>query len=82
MQMRSGVIGYPVLQFDGQRQLTGVGEVVETLTPVVASEWTIASWLTSEQPALDGKLPIDCLRKGQVEPVIAAARHMAAALEQ
>lgn len=80
LDMRNGAIGYPAFQFDGRRQQTGVSEIVNTLAPVVATSWTIASWLTSAQADFDGIRPIDALRDGRVEEVVALARRVARVL--
>ncbi len=75
-----GQVGYPAFQFDGRRQVPGVGDVVEALVPVTTSTWTIASWLTSPQRDLGQRSPIDALRQGDVGPVLDAAMAFAAAL--
>lgn len=80
LTMRNGDIGYPVFQFDGRRQLPGVGEIVALLAPLVATPWTVASWLTSPQPTLEGARPLDLLADGQVEEAVAAAHRLATAL--
>lgn len=80
LEMRNGEVGYPAFQFDGRRQLPGVADVVAVLGPVVATSWTIASWLASPQPRLDGTRPLDLLAGGQVDAVVSAARGFAAAL--
>ena len=80
LEMRDGEIGYPIFQFDGRRKLPGIREAVETLGPVTASNWTIASWLTSPSATLDGRKPIQALRDGHIEAVTAAARQAAEAL--
>lgn len=80
LELRSGQLGYPVFQFDGRRILPGIREVVATLTPAMATTWTIASWLTSPQPSLDGDRPLDRLRAGDVTPVAAAAARAARAM--
>lgn len=80
LEMRSGEIGYPVFQFDGRRQLGGVRNVVRTLSPAVTDAWTTASWLTSPQPELDDRTPLDALRAGERDPVLALAGGFAAAL--
>ncbi|MBW3576871.1 MAG: DUF2384 domain-containing protein [Actinobacteria bacterium] len=80
LELRSGQVGYPVFQFDGRRVLPGVREVVETLTPSVATSWTIASWLSSPQPSWDGARPLDQLRAGRIEEVLAASRRVARTL--
>lgn len=80
LEMRDGTVGYPVFQFDGRRVLPGVRDVVEALSPVVATPWTIASWLTSPHDYLDGARPIDALRAGRVHEVATLARRAAQAL--
>jgi len=80
LEMRDGEIGYPVFQFDGRRVLPGIRAVIGILGPVVASPWTIASWLTSASSILDGRTPIQALRDGHIEAVTAAARQAAEAL--
>lgn len=57
--------------------LPGIREVADTLIPAVASAWTIASWLTSPQPSLNGAAPLERLRAGGVDVVLAAARRTA-----
>jgi hypothetical protein len=79
LELRSGEIGYPVMQFDGRRQLPGLGPVIRALDPVVASPWTSASWLTSPNSTLGGHTPIVALRGGRVDEVLRAARQYAAA---
>lgn len=79
LQLRDGQIGYPTFQFDGRRLLPGVREVVDVLTPVVATSWTVASWLTSPQPTLDGHRPVDLLRDGQTARIVDEARRVAKA---
>jgi hypothetical protein len=77
LTLRDGQLGYPVFQFDGRRLLPGIRDIVQLLAPVVASPWTIASWLTSEQPSLGERRPLDRLRAGDTEAVLAEARRMA-----
>ena len=80
LEMRDGEIGYPVFQFDGRRKLPGIREVIGILGPVVASPWTLASWLTSPNSDLDNRAPVQALRNGNTETVTAAARQTAEAL--
>lgn len=82
LELRSGEIGYPVFQFDGQRTLPGLRQAVKLLAPAVATTWTTASWLTSPQPDLDERRPVDLLRDGQVDAVLAAARRTARAMRR
>lgn len=77
LEMRNGALGYPAFQFDGRRQQAGVREVVTVLSSVVATPWTIASWLTSANAELDGIRPIDALRRGRVDAVVALAHRAA-----
>jgi hypothetical protein len=79
LEMRDGSIGYPVLQFEGDRVLPGMQAILRTLAPVAATTWTVASWLTSPSPDLDGKAPLDRLRRGDVSEVTAVAERLAAA---
>ena len=80
LEMRDGEIGYPVFQFDGRRKLPGISEVIDILGPVVASPWTIASWLTSPAADLEDRAPVKALRDGNIEAVTASARRTAEAL--
>lgn len=80
LDMRDGEIGYPVFQFEGRRQLPGMREAIGLLGPVVASPWTLASWLTSASDALDGQSPVQALREQSIDAVTALARQTAEAL--
>lgn len=80
LTMRSGAVGYPAFQFDGRRQVPGVGLVTSLLGQVAETPWTIASWLTSPQLTFDGHTPIDRLRAGEVDAVVTEAKRFAGAL--
>jgi|GEM_PF-1763845 len=80
LEMRDSEIGYPVFQFQGRQPLAGIREIVRTFQPAVTSTWTTASWLTSPATELDGRTPLEALRAGELEPVLALARRTAAAL--
>jgi hypothetical protein len=71
--MRDGSVGYPVFQFEGDRILPGIQNVVRALSPVAATSWTVASWLTSPSSDLGGKTPLDRLRRGDVSDVTVVA---------
>lgn len=74
----SGQVVYPALQFDGRRPIPGLGPVLEQLPEALVSRWTVASWLVSPEPELDGARPIDVLRdqgpEGQAAVLSAAQR--------
>jgi hypothetical protein len=78
LEMRDGSIGYPVFQFEGDRILPGIQNVVRALSPVAATTWTVASWLTSPSSDLGGKTPLDRLRRGDVSDVTVIAKKLAA----
>lgn len=80
LALRDGSLGYPVFQFDGRRALPGLRDVVGELAPVVATAWTTASWLTSPHPDLGGARPVDALREGRADEVVALARRTARSL--
>lgn len=79
LEMRNGTVGYPVFQFQGDRLVSGLRQVVLELSPVVATSWTIASWLTSPSADLGGRTPLEVLRRGDVNVVVPVARRVAAA---
>jgi hypothetical protein len=79
----NGDLVYPAFQFgpDGQ-PLSGIAEVIAAFKGAVDTRYTIASWLVSPEPELDGRTPIDQLRLGRRDAVTDAARHYAAGLRQ
>jgi hypothetical protein len=76
----SGRVVYPAFQFPGGSPVVGLAQVLDALPEHLVSAWTVASWLVSAEPDLDGDRPIDVLAYGRIEPVVAAARRWAAAL--
>lgn len=69
-QFRSAVLRelprvLPAAGYDPQRPTTG---------------WTIAAWLRTTDPRLEGLTPTDFLERGHVAPVLAAARDVAVSL--
>jgi hypothetical protein len=72
---------YPVFQFDGGRQTPGVADVVRTLSGSLMPA-AIAAWLTGDNAALEGRRPIDALRVGDEQSVLAIARRLAARAER
>jgi len=73
---RDGRPVYPVFQFDGRSQLVGVDDVVHVMGEAF-HPLTVASWLTSPNPSLADRRPVDVLRDGDHEPVLALAGQLA-----
>lgn len=71
---------YPSFQFVDGRLVEGLDAVLEALPERLISRWTVASWLVSDNPELDGERPIDVLAEGHLEPVLVAASAWARAL--
>jgi hypothetical protein len=57
----NGRVVYPAFQFEGRRLIEGLDEILSALPPSLVSRWTVASWLTSPEVALEGERPIDVL---------------------
>lgn len=74
---RDGRPVYPVVQFDGRRQLLGVADVVAAIGRVL-EPLTVASWLTASNAGLSGRRPVDALRDGDAAAVRALAARLAA----
>lgn len=74
---RDGRPVYPAVQFDGRRPLPGVAEVLDALGEATAPIEVLA-WLTGRLPSLDDRRPVDVLRAGDVDAVVAAAQRFAA----
>jgi hypothetical protein len=64
--------GYPMWQFSEQGTLHGLEAILDALKPHDA--WTKLVFFTTENAATGGKKPLDVLRSGNVERVLAAAR--------
>ena len=76
----SGRLVYPVAQFDGERVVDGLGDVLDVLVPDDTEAWMVASWLTTPDPDLNDRTPIEALRDGQRADVVRAARELSGAL--
>ncbi len=76
VKTRSGRVAYPVVQFDGRAVLAGLGEVLAVLAPA-ADPLTVTAWLTGMQPSLGNRRPVDALRAGEADAVVALARRFA-----
>jgi hypothetical protein len=58
---------YPACQFEDRRVVPGLDEVIPEFA--VSSPWTRLYVLTSNEPALSGRSPIEALRDGDLEAV-------------
>lgn len=76
----SGRLVYPAAQFDGERVVDGLGAVLDLLVPDDTEAWMVASWLTTVDPDLGDRTPLDALRAGHTDDVVRAARDLAGAL--
>lgn len=66
LRTADGVWVYPEFQFDDHHAvLSGLAEILKILRPSGVDEWTLASWLTSPMRPLEGRSPIDWLRRGE-----------------
>lgn len=72
---RDGSVLYPVVQFDGDRVLPGLAEVVTVVREVTDSLGALA-WLTGTLREMDAR-PVDLLRDGHIDPVRSAALRFA-----
>jgi hypothetical protein len=63
--------GYPAWQFAERGTLPGLEDVLDALKP--SDSWTKLVFFTGENAAIGGKRPLDVLRSGNVERVLAAA---------
>jgi len=75
LRNRYGRPVYPVVQFDGRRQASGVGDVVDVLVEVL-EPLTVASWLTGVNPLLADRRPVDALADGDLDEVMIVARRL------
>jgi hypothetical protein len=63
---------YPSWQFEGRGVLSGLMSVLGALD--AADSWAHLDFLTTPNPHLANQRPIDTLRNGEVEAVLAVAR--------
>lgn len=82
LALRTGAnrVVYPRFQFVDRRPVEGLGQVLDVLSEELVSRWTVASWLVSKSPELDGERPIDALAEGHVKLVVEAAQSWASSL--
>ena len=82
MPTRDEEVAYPAFQFASDGTLhPAIARIIDILGVVVATPYTIASWLQSPRAQLDGETPIRWLQLGRdPERAIAEARITAAHL--
>lgn len=80
LRTESNRVVYPRFQFVHRHLIDGLGDVMDVVPEDLASHWTVASWLVSENPELDNERPIDVLAEGRVELVVEAARSWSGSL--
>jgi hypothetical protein len=69
---------YPTLQFNPDGTVvTGLADVIAALP--TKNPWAVLNFLANQDPALGGRRPIDMLRKGQIAPVVTAAKSLGSA---
>lgn len=74
----SGRLAYPTFQFAGRGVLAGFGRALAQFDDF-ADPLSVASWFTSPHTALGRRRPVDALREGDCNDVVAAAKRQAAA---
>jgi hypothetical protein len=67
-------IGYPALQFDGLRVVRDLPRVLAALAESETDEWSQLRFLAGSNARLGGRSPVEALKAGDVEEVLAAAR--------
>lgn len=70
---------YPLWQFDGDRLVTGLAELLALFPEQAVDGWTLAAWLRTPDPDL-GEAPLDVLARGELDRVSAVARTAARTL--
>jgi hypothetical protein len=67
-------IGYPALQFDGPRVVRDLPRVLAALAENETDDWSQLRFLAGSNARLGGRSPVEALKAGGVEEVLAAAR--------
>lgn len=70
---------YPLWQFDGDRLLPGLPEMLALFPESSVDGWTLAAWLRTPDPDL-GERPLEVLAHGERDKVWAVARSAARSL--
>jgi hypothetical protein len=72
-----GVSVYPAYQFDGDRIVHGLRDVLAPFSD--ADAWMVVTWFPTPDPELGDRSPIEALRDGDVSEAARVARSTAAA---
>jgi hypothetical protein len=71
---KQGALRFPVWQFDGDRRLVGLKDVLARLNvPRVLDDWGKIGFFLQTHEMLDNRRPLDLLRENKLEPVLKAA---------
>ena len=65
---------YPALQFTRDGVVAGLKDVQAALP--TRNPWAVLNFLVRPDDRLERRSPIECLRQGEIAPVVAAARSM------
>lgn len=63
---------YPTWQFDREQLVPGLGAVLQALQGI--GPWMRAAFMLTGDAHLNGERPLDVLRRGEIDAVVAAAR--------
>jgi hypothetical protein len=75
----AGQVVYPAFQFGPHGQvIAGLAQVLSLFYLDDTSSWTVASWLVTPDPDLAARSPVDALRDGDLDAVLAAAHDVVA----
>jgi hypothetical protein len=72
---KQGSLRFPVWQFDGDRRLSGLDEVMAQLSKaVMLDDWAKIGFFLQTHERLGGRRPLDLLRENKLADVLHAAR--------
>jgi excisionase family DNA binding protein len=71
---KQGAFRFPFWQFDGDRRLVGLKDVLARMNArLVLDDWGKIGFFLQTHEILDNRRPLDLLRENKVEPVLKAA---------
>ena len=79
LKTADGVVVYPTFQLNHRNEaLPGLPEILQCFRGSGVDDWTLAGWLVSSMPALDGRSVVEALRDGvDMKPLLTLARDAA-----